>query len=145
MSSQEFFMTTWLTVMAIYSMIHSRFHSWIERFQEKTWFTDLHLTFFDPGSTTWPINDRKTYNLTRQWMNENCKNNLPRGYFFKMQIEQKFSYHDSSYSHPLEVTIGDPTVRSDSLVSRSISLNYPNCGYYMVKVLSMVILWWKII
>ena len=105
----------------------------------------LHLTVFDPVLTLqWSFMTIKTNDLTRQWIDDNCKKSLPRGYYFKMQIEQKFSYHDSSNSYPLEVT--EIAVRSDSLF-RSISLNYPNCGYYMVimKSVNIIILLWKIV
>ena len=117
------------------------FRSW---FQEK-WFTGLHLTLIWPSFDHLVViydHKNKWFDQTVNWWHLTVS--LPRGYFFKMQIEQKFSYHDSSNSYPLEVT--EIAVRSDSLF-RSISLNYPNCGYYMVimKSVNIIILLWKIV
>ena len=87
--------------------------------------------FFGQGLTIqWSFMTIKTNDLTRQWIDDNCKKGLPRGYYFKMQIEQKFSYHDSSYSYPLEVT--SPIRQSRIFLDQSV---------WIIPI--VVIIWWS--
>ena len=91
--------------------------------------------FFDPSLTIqWSFTTIKTNDLTRQWIDDNCNNSLPRGYYFKMQIEQKFSYHDSSYSYPLEVT--SPIRQSRIFLDQSV---------WIIPIVVIIWLSWKVL